>query len=117
MTDAAIDRQVFEELRSAVGEDFVGEVLETFFEDSPRQLAALRGALAAANFEAFTRAAHSLKSTAASFGARRLSALALDLEQKWRERRLVDVGGGLVELEGEYAKAAGELRELHAKVP
>jgi HPt (histidine-containing phosphotransfer) domain-containing protein len=82
MSDATIDPATFAELQSAAGEDFVKELIDTFLEEAPAMLAALRSAFAAGNADAFRRAAHSLKSNLNTFGALALAAKARELELK-----------------------------------
>lgn len=102
-----IDDTVLDELGDTAGEDFVAELVGTFFEEAPEMLAALRQALQMGNAESFRRNAHSLKTNAHTFGAMALRALARDLE----------LGGlpadnhGLAALEAAYAQAAAALKE------
>ncbi|GAA4354277.1 hypothetical protein GCM10023165_45390 [Variovorax defluvii] len=110
MSQATIDRTVFAELQDTAGADFVQELLQTFFEEAPAMLKELREAHAAANADAFRRAAHSLKSNSLTFGAQGLAAMARDLE----------VGGlaaaptaaALAALQDEYERAAAALAAL-----
>jgi HPt (histidine-containing phosphotransfer) domain-containing protein len=78
----AIDQDVLDELERSVGDDrgFVREVIETWFEDAPRQIATLREGIATGDVEKTNRAAHTLKSTSASVGAMALSAMARELQ-------------------------------------
>ena len=80
--DNIIDRTVLDGLLESFGGDmeFLGEMLDTFSEDSPRRLEAARTGLAAGDAEAVRRAAHSLKSNCASFGAMALSTQCKELE-------------------------------------
>ncbi len=80
--DNVIDRTVLDGLLESFGGDmeFFGEMLDTFFEDSPRQLGVARAGLAAGDAEAVRRAAHSLKSNCANFGALALSGQCRELE-------------------------------------
>ncbi|MEJ6002043.1 Hpt domain-containing protein [Paucibacter soli] len=78
----AIDHQIFTELQDSAGADFVGELVQTFLEDAPSLLQALRQALADADAAAFRRAAHTLKSNGNTFGALGLAELARELEQR-----------------------------------
>jgi HPt (histidine-containing phosphotransfer) domain-containing protein len=82
MSDATIDSATFAELQSAAGEDFVKELIDTFLEEAPAMLVALRSAFDAGNADAFRRAAHSLKSNLNTFGALALAAKARELELK-----------------------------------
>ena len=75
-----IDKTVFEELQSTAGADFVTELVGTFAEEAPPLLASLRAARKAADADGFRRAAHTLKSNGATFGAVELEALARALE-------------------------------------
>ena len=79
---SAIDTTVFNELREATGEDFVRELVQTFLDEAPTLLAALRAAIAPGDAAAFRRAAHSLKSNGNTFGATVLAAQARDLEHE-----------------------------------
>jgi len=62
----------------------VAELLETYFDDSSRLLVAMQEALSTGNAEDLRRAAHSLKSSSASFGALRLSNKCKELEDMGR---------------------------------
>jgi HPt (histidine-containing phosphotransfer) domain-containing protein len=80
MSASAIDLPVYNNLKSEMGDDFIVELVETYLADAPNCFAQMRTALQPADPEGFRRAAHSLKSTSASFGAMHLSALAKELE-------------------------------------
>lgn len=80
MTASVIDPQVLAELQQQAGADFVCELVETFAEEGPQQLAVMRAAAGGAPSAALRRAAHSIKSNATTFGASRLAALARALE-------------------------------------
>jgi HPt (histidine-containing phosphotransfer) domain-containing protein len=110
MPAPTIDSATFEELQDAAGADFVKELIDTFLEEAPAMLAALKSALAAAQAEPFRRAAHSLKSNAVTFGAMPLGALARELELKG-----IDSARGsdaLAALDAEYARVAAALTAL-----
>lgn len=101
-----IDRNVLDNLLEAVGGDgeFLAELLETYFEDTPQQFSAMHAALAAANSEDFRRAAHSVKSNSANFGAMGLSNKAKQLEDIGKEGQLEQAAAPLGEAEAEYEK-------------
>ena len=82
MPDAPIDDATFAELLETVGGDreFLAELVETYLGDSPGLFAELRAAIAADDAAAARRAAHTLKSTSASFGADGLAALCREIE-------------------------------------
>jgi HPt (histidine-containing phosphotransfer) domain-containing protein len=112
MSDPAIDAAVFAELQATAGADFVQELVDTFLEEAPGMLGALRAAAAAGQADAFRRAAHSLKSNANTFGASALGSMARDLELGGMSRAGPD--GALAALEAEYARVAARLRELRS---
>jgi HPt (histidine-containing phosphotransfer) domain-containing protein len=70
-------------LADGVGGDtaFVGELIEQFRSDAPELLASARSALAAGDAAELRRAAHTLKSNAATFGAGRLADRSRALEE------------------------------------
>ncbi len=107
----AIDPSVFENLKSMTGADFIGDLIDTFLSDSPQQIKSMRSALKSGDLESFRRAAHSLKSTAASFGAGRLSDLAFELEGMARANNL-EIGTRLEDLQSAFEQAAKELEGL-----
>jgi CheY-like chemotaxis protein len=70
-----LDRVAFERLRATLGPGFA-ELLSTFVEDSEELVTTMRRALGEQRADTLRRAAHSLKSNAAGFGAVALSSLA-----------------------------------------
>lgn len=112
MPDAQIDRTVFDELKTVSGSDFIGELIATFLDDAPKLIEELRRALQSGNAESFRRAAHSLKSNGATFGAMQFSQLARDLEMLGKEQRLAEVGDRVDGLDKALALVAGELKGL-----
>ena len=82
MPEAPIDDAAFAELLETVGGDleFLAELIDTYLGDSPGLFAQLRAAIAAGDAVAARRAAHTLKSTSASFGANGLAAQCREIE-------------------------------------
>ncbi len=107
-----IDVNTFEELKQMSGADFIGELIDTYLEDTPQLIKDMKSSLASNDAEVFRRAAHSFKSNSATFGANHLSELARELEMLSRENKLNEIGGRLETLEKVYASAANELKEL-----
>ena len=114
MAASVIDRAVFDGLKETVGADYIAELVGAFLEEAPTLIAQLRPALDAKEAEVFRRAAHSVKSNAATFGATNLFELARELEFMARENRLGDVGNQIDALEETFSRAAGALRDLCA---
>ena len=111
---SVIDATTFENLKQMVGADFIVELINTFLDDASQLLQQLDTALKTNDAETFKRAAHSLKSNAASFGANELSAWARTLEMLGRENKLNEVGDGLKALEEAYQAAEQELKRMSA---
>lgn len=107
-----IDQNVYDNLKQQVGADFIGELVNTFLEDGPRMLEELRTSLAAKDSETFTRAAHSMKSNAATFGATDVAELAKALEMLGRIKNLGEVGNLLEVLNEAYEHAAAALKGM-----
>lgn len=107
-----IDEKVFGELKESVGADFIGDLIDTYVTDAPRMLEAMDQALSAGNAEEFRRAAHSLKSNSATFGAVTLAALAKEMEMIGKSGILEGAPGKLTQLSAEYSRVRVELERL-----
>lgn len=107
MNPPVIDLHVLANLQQQAGADFVRELVETFAEEGPEQLAAMRAAGGSAP-AAMRRAAHSIKSNATTFGAGRLAALAraLELGQRSADSAALD------ELQAALDEALAALRAI-----
>jgi HPt (histidine-containing phosphotransfer) domain-containing protein len=115
VTDArGIDRSTFDRFMESIGGDaeFLAEMLETYFDDSPRQLAAMEAALAAGDAEGLRRAAHSLKSNSATFGALAFSAQAREIEMLAKQEDFQGAAPLVAVLAAEYPQVEQGLREL-----
>jgi HPt (histidine-containing phosphotransfer) domain-containing protein len=106
-----IDLNTFNTLRETTGAQFVSELIDTFLEDSPLQINQMKKALSSFDCDSFRRAAHTLKSNAATFGALQLAGLARELEGMGRENNL-EIGNRLETLEEAFQKAKSQLIEL-----
>jgi HPt (histidine-containing phosphotransfer) domain-containing protein len=78
----AIDTAVLDELEHSIGDDrqFLRDLVETYLDDAPMQLATMRDGISVGSVERVNRAAHTLKSNSASVGANGLSAMCRELE-------------------------------------
>ena len=112
MPSTEIDMTTFEELKQMSGEDFIGELIDTFLEDGPKLISEMKSSMESGDADVFRRAAHSFKSNSATFGANRLSLLAKELETLGREKKLDEIGSHLDTLEAAYGVVAKELTEL-----
>jgi HPt (histidine-containing phosphotransfer) domain-containing protein len=110
----AVDAAVIDELKEATGRDpaFLAELIATYLADSAGLLATMRQAIADANAAELRRAAHSLKSNSASFGAGPLASLCRELELRARDGRLDGAPEQLAHIEAAYAEVECALRAL-----
>ena len=81
-----LDEGVLEDLRASVGDDeaFIADLVETYMTEGAANLDGIVAAAAAGDPEAIVRPAHTLKSSSASLGAMRLSAIARGIEEAGR---------------------------------
>lgn len=111
-SEMPIDACTFHDLQATVGADFVGELVDTYCEETPGLLLALQEALDRTDADAFRRIAHSIKSSSASLGALNLAALARELEELGRAQRLDETASRLEPLRQAYRMAEQALRGL-----
>jgi HPt (histidine-containing phosphotransfer) domain-containing protein len=109
-----IDRGVLERLLESFGGDmeFLAELLQTYFDDSPRQIATMQVAAAAGDAEALRRAAHSLKSNSANFGAMALSAKCKELELLGKAGTLDGAADRIAVVAADYEQVRGVLEAM-----
>ena len=108
---SVIDLNTFTNLKETVGADFIGEMIDTFLEDALTQIGQMKSGLAAQDVDLFRRAAHSLKSNAATFGATELAGLARELEMLGREN-VLEIGNRLEVLQDTFELVRGQLDGL-----
>jgi HPt (histidine-containing phosphotransfer) domain-containing protein len=112
MNETIIDQASYENLKQMVGADFIGELLDTYFQDAPGLIAEMHQALEKGDAMAFSRAAHSFKSNSASFGALGLAAQARELEFMGRDGNLTGAGEKLDQLQVSYDQVQITLRAM-----
>ena len=94
--------------------DLLKDIARVFLDDCPRALAELRGAGARGDCAVVERAAHGLKGAASNFGASRVVAAGLCLEQMGHAGTLDDFGIAFESLEFALAAFRRELEALLA---
>jgi len=109
---SVIDKTTFDELKEMSGDEFINELIDTFLEDAPKMIAEIKSAHASNNVDVFRRAAHSMKSNAATFGASQLAALSKELEMLGKENKLHETGDRLKALDEAYESVRNELKGL-----
>lgn len=111
MTEALIDAEAWDTIKSMTDSAFLSELIDVFLNDTPELIQQMHSGLAAGDIELVRRAAHSLKSNSASFGATRLTEVSRRLEMTAKDGSL---DGGVLQLaavEAEYAQLVPVLVE------
>ncbi len=112
-----IDPQAIENLRAlnpGDNDEFLREIAGIFLEDTPQRINELTQSLAAGDVPKFTRAAHSIKGSAANLGAAALRNVAEKLEHQSRKDGLGSVARLVSDIKAEFARAEIELRKVIA---
>jgi HPt (histidine-containing phosphotransfer) domain-containing protein len=112
MSETLIDKEAWERMKSMTGPAFLVELIDVFLKDSPDLIKEMRAGLTADDSERVRRAAHSLKSNSASFGADRLAGVARELEMVAKSGELNGAEPKLFAVEAEYAQLLPLLEEL-----
>ena len=111
-----VDPSALEIYRDVMGDEtdaFIADILNSFYTNARDLIAVLDRTLAEDNVEEFVRAAHTLKTTTATVGARRVSGLAVDLEARGESEQLLNLSPLLSELKEAYEEAEIKLKELY----
>lgn len=108
-----IDPDVIDALLDAVDGDreFLAELIETWLDDAPRQLALLEAAATEGDASGVVTPAHTLKSTSASLGAMEVAELARIMEHDARSGSSVDPGS-IARLRTSISGASDGLRAI-----
>jgi HPt (histidine-containing phosphotransfer) domain-containing protein len=101
-----------ESLREMGGDEFVGELIDTFLADAPSLLAELQGAFERGDAKEARRAAHTLKSNGATFGADAFSELCRELEQMANAGRLASASELIGHVGAEYVRVEAALASV-----
>jgi len=114
----SLDRTAWEELVRTTGgdKDFVADLLQTFFDDTPKELEVMRQSILQNGAEEFRRAAHSLKSNCATFGAARLSGMFREMEEMGKRGDLESAEERLARAEEEYGRVRPLLEAERARM-
>ncbi len=100
-----INSGIFQELYASIGSDpaFLGELLDTYLIDAPRLIGEMSTSFLSGDAATFRRAAHSLKSNSANFGASHLAVLCKELEEMGKSGVLNGAEEKLRAVQAEYA--------------
>jgi len=114
-SEVSLEAAALKHLRDLGGDEFIAEVVDIFLADSPALIASLRSALERQDTEELRRAAHTLKSNGATFGAAAFAELCRSAEQHAKEGRLDGVSQLLDRIEHEYRVLQEALASLRSE--
>ena len=114
---ASLDAAALEQLRELGGDDFVVEVIDTFLVDAPDLLSTIRRSLEHGDANELRRAAHTLKSNGATFGADDFAALCRELEERAKNGDVADATELTDRLDREYRSLEAALAALRTGAP
>ncbi|MFN2243469.1 MAG: response regulator, partial [Anaerolineae bacterium] len=111
---AMLDPTALARLRETAGGDeaFLQEMFETFLSEAPSMLVEMHRALETGDTTTLRRAAHSLKSNSADFGATALSTLCRELEMMAKGDALEGAAGKVAAAEAEWARVRATLESM-----
>jgi HPt (histidine-containing phosphotransfer) domain-containing protein len=102
-----LDRSILERMISEVGEENITSLIGLFIEELDKHLDQIERAAKEPNFAVLARSGHTLKSSAASFGATGVSRLASEMEEKATQKNTAGVRAVAIRL----SKKAESARE------
>jgi HPt (histidine-containing phosphotransfer) domain-containing protein len=107
-----LDDAVILDLRESIGgdDDFVRELVEAYLSEATGYLDAMTAAASAGDAAAMVRPAHTLKSSSATMGAMRLSAICRGIEEAGRDARFDDMTGDVERARATWAETLEALR-------
>jgi HPt (histidine-containing phosphotransfer) domain-containing protein len=114
---ARLDAASLESLRELGGEEFLGELIDTFLTEAPTMLATIRSSIEQGDADELRRAAHTLKSNAATFGAEVLAERCRELEDRAKGGELGGAGELAAGIGVEYVDVERALAALRAGAP
>jgi HPt (histidine-containing phosphotransfer) domain-containing protein len=115
--EAHLDTAALDVLREVGGDRFFGELIDTFLADAPSLLAQLRRGFENGRPEEARRAAHTLKSNGATFGAQSFSQLCRELEEMATTGRLERAPDLVGQVDAEYASVEAALAAVRDGTP
>lgn len=113
-TSAPIDTKVLQSFREMVNnntETVVAEMIDCYLEDAPKLIQAIATAIAQGDTTTLRRAAHTLKSSSATLGAKNLARICKELEAASHKQKIDREDYQKMQLEAEYEKVKAALRQ------
>ena len=113
-SDPVLDPDAINRLLRVVdgNQEVIVVLIDTFLEDAPGLIETMRQGTETQDVEAVRRAAHTLKSNSADFGAKKLSMLCRQLEDSAKSRNLSDASAIAAEISVAYEPVASALAEM-----
>jgi PAS domain S-box-containing protein len=112
---ASIDASALKRLVETLGDEAaLGELIGTFLDEAPKLLSTLRIAVRENDADDLRRAAHTLRSNAATFGADTLAELCRRLEGMAEAGAFAGADGLVARVEAEFGQLAGALEKARA---
>ncbi|MEQ9372459.1 MAG: response regulator [Coleofasciculus chthonoplastes F3-SA18-01] len=114
----ALNRQVLQDLREIAGDDYEGliaEVIDSYLEDSPPRVQAIRSAIAHDDANALHQSAHALKSSSLTIGATGLAKLCAELEALGCTGNLEPASILISRFDAEYERVIAALQQEHPR--
>jgi HPt (histidine-containing phosphotransfer) domain-containing protein len=115
-----LDPAAWSRLRAMLGPkagEMLPKLIDTFLEDAVQVQSDIQRAIAGSNAGELRRAAHTLKSNAANFGATALEAACLDLENAGKNNSLEAAPDLFARIEKEFEQAKTALLAMRAQLP
>ena len=113
---AALDMSVLAELESLGGTDLLSRIVHQFIHDATASVEIIQQAVVRADYVAMSEAAHGLKGICGNIGAKRLSEMASDLEQRVKGEHHEGVADSVGTLHVEFERVHQVLQEKLATV-
>jgi len=116
---SSIDAKAIARLQATLGKraaEMLPVLLDSFFKDAVRLQEQARRALAEGKADELRRAAHTLKSNCANFGATQAASLCQELENLAKSGQMDEASGLLERIEIEYAAASRELEKIRKEM-
>jgi two-component system, sensor histidine kinase and response regulator len=112
MTEPLIDPEAWETMKAMTDPAFLVELIDVYLNDTPQLIEQMRVGMTSGDVETVRRAAHSLKSNSASFGAQQLANAARELEMIAKGGTLEGAEPNLEVVEAEFNHVLPVLVEL-----
>jgi HPt (histidine-containing phosphotransfer) domain-containing protein len=112
-----LEPSALDALREIGGDDFLGDLIDTFLAEAPSQMEAIRGSLQRGDVDELRRTAHTLKSNGATFGGQSFAEACRELEERAKSGDLSGAAELVDRVEAEYTRFEQALVALREEAP